>query len=51
LKEANIQFLDNSYSVGFLLGNFLENFKSFKKAPRAGILYSLASLALGCGMP
>ena len=51
LKEANIQVLDNSYSVGFLLGSYLTNFESFIKDPGPGKLYRLASLALCCGMP
>ena len=50
-KELDVQLLDNSYSIGFVLGNFLANLESFSKAPTSAKAFSLASLALGCGLP
>ena len=43
--------MDNTYSIAFCLGNFLTNFESFLKAPTSSKAFSLASLALGCGLP
>lgn len=51
LKDVKIQLIDNSYSIGFCIGNFLANFESFKNAPTSAKAFSLASLALGCGLP
>ena len=50
-KNLDIKTLDNSYSIGYCLGCFLTNFESFSKAPTISKAFSLASLALGCGLP
>ena len=51
LKNIDIQTLDNCYSIGYCLGSFLTNLESFMKAPTSSKAFSLASLALGCGLP
>jgi len=51
LKNANFEMLDNGYSIGFCIGSFLANFDSFTKSPTSSKAISLASLALGCGLP
>ena len=50
-KELDHKTFNNSYSIGFCLGSFLSNFESFVKAPTSAKAFSLASLALGCGLP
>ena len=50
-KELDHHIFDNSYSIGFCLGSFLSNLESFIKAPTSAKAFSLASLALGCGLP
>ena len=50
-KELDVQTVDNSYSIGYCLGSFLINLESFIKAPTSAKAFSLASLALGCGLP
>ena len=53
-KNLNVETLntiDNSYSIGFCLANFLCNFESYMKAPTSGKAFALVSLALGCGLP
>ena len=53
-KKLNVETLDNidnSYSIGYCLGNFINNFSTFLKAPTSGKVLGLASLALGCGLP
>ena len=49
--KLDVETLDNTYSIAFCLGNFLTNFESFWKAPTSSKAFSLASLALGCGLP
>ena len=44
-----IDLFDNSFSIGYCLGNFLSNYKSFIKAPNSSKAFCLASLALACG--
>ena len=51
LKEVNIPLIDNSYSIGFCIGNFLANFESFNNTPTSAKAFSLAFSALGCGLP
>ena len=51
LEKANIDMLDNGYSIGFCIGCFLANWESFKKSPTSSKALSFASLALGCGLP
>ena len=53
-KKLNVETLDNldnSYSIGYCLGNFISNFETFLKAPTSGKVFGLVSLALGCGLP
>jgi hypothetical protein len=47
--NINIENIDNNYSIGYCLGNFIYNFHSFCKAPKSSKALSLASLALSCG--
>ena len=47
--NINIEQINNGYSIGYCLGNFIYNFKSFLKAPNSSKAFSLASLALACG--
>ena len=51
LEKANIELLDNSYSIGFCIGSFLACWESYKKSPTSSKAFSWASLALGCGLP
>ena len=51
LEKANIDMLDNGYSIGFCIGCFIANWESFKKSPTSSKALSFASLALGCGLP
>ena len=50
-KELKCETLDNSYSIGYCIGSFLTNIDSFIKAPTSSKAFSIASLALGCGLP
>ena len=50
-KNLNVETLDNSYSIGYCLGNFISNFANFCQAPTSGKALGLVSLALGCGLP
>ena len=57
-KEFKRQFhkykhdnFDPAYSIGICLGNFLINWRSFKKAPTKEKAINIASLALACGPP
>jgi len=47
--NINIDHIDNIYSIGYCLGNFLYNFNSFCQAPNSSKAFNLASLALACG--
>jgi len=51
LKDLNCNEFNNYYSIGYCLGNFLCNFDSYVKAPTSEKVFSLVSLALGCGLP
>ena len=51
LNVEPLETLDNSYSIGYCLGNFISNYECFKKAPTSGKAFALVSLALGCGLP
>ena len=51
LKNVDVETLDCGYSIGYCLGSFLTNLESFMKAPTSSKAFSLASLALGCGLP
>jgi hypothetical protein len=52
-KFKNIDFngLEQGYSIGFCLGNFIYNLDSFKKSPGKSNAITLVSLALACGLP
>ena len=50
-KTFNHQNFDSAYSIGYCLGNFLINWRSFKKAPTKEKAINIASLALACGPP
>ena len=51
LKDLNSNDFNNNYSIGYCLGNFLCNFEAYVKAPTSEKVFSLVSLALGCGLP
>ena len=48
-EKFNVDTFDNSFSLGYCLGNFLSNYDSFRKAPNSSKAFYLASLALACG--
>ena len=45
----DVALLDNGFSIGYCLGNFLSNYESFRKAPDREKAFALASLILACG--
>ena len=45
----DVALLDNGFSIGYCLGNFLSNYESFRKAPNREKAFALASLILACG--
>ena len=49
--NINIENIENSYSIGYCLGNFLYNYESFRQAPNKSKAFILSSLAVACGPP
>ena len=45
----DVELIDNSFSIGYCLGNFISNYESFRRAPNSTKAFYLASLALACG--
>ena len=46
---TDVHLIDNGFSIGYCLGNFLSNYESFRKAPNREKAFALASLILACG--
>ena len=50
-KKLDIEVMNNGFSIGYCIGSFLVSIKSFIDAPTSSKAFSIASLALGCGLP